>query len=63
MSKVHLNQILKREVTLPKPLLKRLRELVRSWYGSLSVNELTNNSALVAEISAIEALFGKGLAV
>lgn len=40
-------------------VLKNLRDLVRKWYGAISIDELMKNSALVKEIEKIELLLSQ----
>lgn len=49
------------KTNVPARYLEKLRAEFRNWYGSLSVEELTLNKALVEEIEKFERLFGYGL--
>lgn len=50
-----------------KPLtgrvIQKIKEEIRNWYGSLSIRELTQNKALIAEIERLESLLAKGAVV
>ncbi len=41
-------------------VVQKIKEEIRNWYGSLSVRELTQNRALIAEIERLESLLAKG---
>lgn len=53
---------LRAEPGLSEALVKRIRDLVRKWYGAISVNELAKNSDLIAEIASFESWMGKMVA-
>lgn len=50
-----------------KPLtgsvIQKIKEEIRNWYGSLSIRELTQNKALIAEIERLESLLANGAVV
>lgn len=44
-------------------VVQKIKEEIRNWYGSLSVRELTQNRALIAEIERLESLLAKGAVI
>lgn len=46
---------------LPGGAIKKIRDELRAWYGSLSIKELTTNRVLVTEIERLEKLLSQGL--
>ena len=44
-------------------VVQKIKEEIRNWYGSLSIRELTQNKALIAEIERLESLLAKGAVV
>lgn len=47
--------------TLPGSVIRKIRDEIRNWYGTLSVKELVSNHSLVAEIERLERLLAQGL--
>ena len=46
---------------LPGTMIRKIRDEIRNWYGTLSVKELVSNHSLVAEIERLERLLAQGL--
>lgn len=55
------NKISNNQKMKPSSTLQTLRSEIREWYGSLSVQELTVNKALVEQIEKLERLLSKSM--
>lgn len=55
------NNVVNNQKAKPSSMLQNLRTEIREWYGSLSVQELTVNKALVEKIEKLERLLSKSM--